>query len=158
MYISAGQSHWSVLILWHKDVYALVVQQCFKLLLFKPLCCLGHSSSLWYGWQHSQESPSICLARHNAVIVVAVHYKEQSKSYTQLIYVIYTMYILCKFDTYKGIFYKDSLGGQIVTSSHHLPAWTYWSWIFPTLLVYWVYQISFIMYVWRCPLSHQRAA
>ncbi len=50
----------------HKDVYARVIHQCKQ--LCKPLCCLGHSSSLGYGWHHSQESPSICPARHSEVV------------------------------------------------------------------------------------------
>ena len=38
----------------------------------------------------------------------------------------------------KGL--EDCRGDQIVTGTHHPPAWTYWTWIFPALLVYRGYQ------------------
>jgi hypothetical protein len=93
VYISAGQ----VIDLRNKDVYARVVQPGSP--LSTPLRCLGHSSGLADAWHHAQESPSISLARHGAVIVAAGHCNEKvirNTFYvsTMNIYKIYDVYAL----------------------------------------------------------------
>ncbi len=53
---------------------------------------------------------------------------------------------------------EDYRGGQIETGTHQ-SAWTYWTWMFPTLLVSWEYQNQLHhVRLACCPLRHQKAA